>query len=167
MAAFVVLHLDHEGIGHGAAVFTAFAASVVAGRILLGWIPDRFGSIPCVVVAGVSEACGLITIAIAPSVGVAMVGAVAMGTGFSLLFPALALLVVNRVPEERRGVAMGTFTAFFDLGMGVGSPIAGVAAALGGYEAAFALAAACALATIAVAFSLRAIAAAIPAPAST
>jgi MFS family permease len=82
-------------------------------------------------------------------------GAVAMGAGFSILFPSLALVVVNRVPEERRGVAMGTFTAFFDLGMGVGGPLAGAAAAIGGYEAAFLLAAACALGTVAVALSLR------------
>ena len=32
-------------------------------------------------------------------------------------------------PDERRGVAMGTFTAFFDLGMGIGGPLAGAAAA--------------------------------------
>jgi MFS family permease len=167
MAAFVVLHLDEEGVGHGAAVFTAFAASVVAGRVLLGWLPDRFGSVPCVIGAGISEAAGLVVIALAPSVGLALVGAIGMGVGFSLLFPALALLVVNRVPDQRRGVAMGTFTAFFDLGMGIGSPLAGAAAAVGGYEAAFLLAAACALATIVVALSLRAVAAAIPVPAST
>ena len=74
--------------------------------------------------------------------------------------------MLNRVPEERRGVAMGTFTAFFDLGMGIGSPLAGAAAAIGGYEAAFVLAAGCALATIVVALSLRGVAGAIPAPAS-
>jgi MFS family permease len=167
MAAFVVLHLDEEGVGHGAAVFTAFAASVVAGRIMLGRLPDRFGSIPCVIGAGLSEATGLVVIATAPSMPLALVGAVAMGAGFSLLFPSLALLVLNRVPEERRGVAMGTFTAFFDLGMGVGSPVVGAAAAIAGYEAAFLIAAACSLATIVVALSLRAVAAAIPAPAST
>ena len=50
---------------------------------------------------------------------------------------------------------MGTFTAFFDLGIGIGSPLAGLAAAIGGYPAAFALAAACALGTILVAISLR------------
>ncbi len=33
-----------------------------------------------------------------------------------MLLPSLALLVVNRVPESRRGAAMGTFTAFFDVG---------------------------------------------------
>ena len=151
MAAFVVLHLDEQGVGHGAAVFTAFAASVVAMRVLGGGLPDRYGSIPCIIGAGVTEAAGLLVIAAADSIAVAVLGAVGMGAGFALLFPSLALLVVNRVPEERRGVAMGTFTAFFDLGMGIGSPLVGAAAAIGGYEAAFVLAAACALATIAVA----------------
>ena len=166
MAAFVVLHLDERGVGHGAAVFTAFAVSVVGMRVIGGGLPDRYGSVPCIIGAGSIEAAGLLVIAAADSVAVAVLGAVAMGSGFSLLFPSLALLVVNRVPEDRRGAAMGTFTAFFDLGMGVGSPLVGAAAALGGYEAAFVLAAACALATIAVALSLRAVAAQIPAPAS-
>ncbi len=166
MAAFVVLHLDERGVGHGATVFTAFAASVVGMRVIGGWLPDRYGSIPCVIGAATVEAAGLLLIAAAHSMPVAVIGAVAMGSGFSLLFPSLALLVVNRVPEERRGVAMGTFTAFFDLGMGIGSPIVGAAAAIGGYEAAFVLAAACALAAIAVALSLRGLVAEpVPAPA--
>jgi predicted MFS family arabinose efflux permease len=54
-----------------------------------------------------------------------------------MLFPSLALLVVNAVPEDRRGSAMGTFTAFFDLGVGTGGPLAGIAAAIGGYQVAF------------------------------
>ena len=60
-----------------------------------------------------------------------------MGAAFSLLFPSLSLLAINRVTPERRGAAMGTFTASFDLGMLVGSPAVGAAAALGGYSAAF------------------------------
>jgi len=155
MAAFLVLHLDDRGIGHGPEVFTAFAASVVGMRILGGGLPDRVGAIRSAVAAGIVEAVGLTVIATAGSLDVAVAGAVAMGAGFSLLFPSLALLVVNRVPEERRAVAMGTFTAFFDLGVGAGAPIAGVAASLGGYPAAFAFAAACALGASAVALSLR------------
>ena len=101
MAAFVVLHLDEQGVGHGAAVFTAFAASVVAMRVLGGWLPDRFGSIPCVDRRrDRSRRTGLLVIAEATTVPMAVIGAVAMGSGFSLLFPSLALLVVNRVPEE-------------------------------------------------------------------
>lgn len=155
MAAFVVLHLDARGIGHGAEVFTAFAASVVAMRILGGGLPDRIGAVRSAAAAGIIEAVGLMAIAAAGDLATALVGAVAMGAGFSLLFPALALIVVNRVPEERRAVAMGTFTAFFDLGVGVGAPLTGAAAALSGYPAAFVLAAACSLVAAAVALSLR------------
>jgi MFS family permease len=167
VAAFIVLHLDERGVGHGAAVFTAFAASVVTMRVLGGWLPDRFGSIPCAIGAAIAEAIGLVVIAEAHTLIEALIGAVAMGGGFSLLFPSLALVVINRVPESRRGAAMGTFTAFFDLGVGVGSPIAGAAAAIGGYEAAFLLAAAFALGTVAVALTLRATIAATPATAET
>ena len=68
-------------------------------------------------------------------------GAIGMGAAFSLLFPSLSLLAVNRVGPERRGKAMGTFTAAFDLGMLVGSPLVGAAAAIAGYSAAFYVAA--------------------------
>jgi MFS family permease len=165
MAAFVVLHLDERGIGHGAVVFAAFAVMVVMTRVLAGWLPDRYGPVRCVIGAAITEAAGLLVIGSAETLGAAIAGAVAMGAGFSLLFPSLALLVVNRVPEERRGVAMGTFTAFFDLGMGIGGPLAGAAAAIGGYEAAFVLGAACAFGTVAVALSLRSVARALPASA--
>jgi MFS family permease len=164
LAAFIVLHLDQRGIGHGAGVFTAFAATVVATRLVGGGLPDRIGPLRCAAAAGLIEAAGLVAIGAAHSLAVALVGAVAMGAGFSLLFPSLALVVVNRVPEERRGVAMGTFTAFFDLGVGVGAPVAGAAAALGGYEAAFVLASACSLGTVAVAVSLRRASPDAPAP---
>ena len=166
MAAFVVLHLDQRDVGHGAAVFAAFAATVFGTRIFLGWLPDRFGPVRCAAGAGAIETAGLVVIAGAQTIEVAVLGAVAMGAGFSLLFPSFALLVVNRVPVERRGVAMGTYTAFFDLGMGLGGPLTGAAAALGGYSAAFALAAVCALSTIFVALSLRSASAALPAAAA-
>ena len=57
----------------------------------------------------------------------------------------LALLVVDRVPDERRGAAMGAFTAFFDLGVGLGAPFAGLVASLAGgqYAVAFYVGGAC------------------------
>ena len=69
-----------------------------------------------------------------------------MGAAFSTLYPSLSLHVVNQVPANRRGVALGTFTAFFDVGMAIGGPIVGVAAALWGYGAAFWVGAGAALA---------------------
>ena len=78
-----------------------------------------------------------------------------MGLAFALIYPSLSLIVVNSVPDSRRGSALGTFTAFFDIGFAVGGPLTGLAASLGGYSAAFWLGSAFALATIAVAGSLR------------
>src|SRR5437763_5810233 len=119
MAAFVVLELARRGIGHGAVVFTAYAAAVVISRLLLGHLPDAIGARRSAVLAGAAEAAGLAVIAVASSWPLAAVGAVVMGTGFSLLYPALALAVVQATGERGRGKALGGFTAFFDIGMGL------------------------------------------------
>lgn len=137
LAGFVVLHLDERGIGHGATVFTAYAVSVVTSRLLLGQFPDRHGARRAAVFAGCAEAVGLALIAVAGAWWTAVLGGIVMGFGFSMLYPALALTVIARVGEERRGAALGAFTAFFDVGVGLGAPLAGGIAALGGYEAAF------------------------------
>jgi MFS family permease len=153
LAGFIVLHLDAIGAGHGAAVFTAFATTVVAARLLLSWLPDRAGPRASVALAAGAQALGLALIAAAGGLTVAVLGALVMGAGFSLSFPSLALLVVARVDERSRGAAMGAFTAFFDVGVGIGAPLAGAVSALAGYPAAFAVGAACAAAGGLVALS--------------
>ncbi len=150
VATFVVLHLDDRGVGHGALVFGAFATMVVLTRLVGGDLPDRVGPARVAVAAALVEAVGLTTIAFAQSLAVAIAGALAMGAAFSLLYPSLSLLVVDRVSEARRGAALGTFTAFFDAGVGLGAPLAGAAAALSSYEGSFLLAAAIALACAAL-----------------
>jgi MFS family permease len=155
MASFIVLDLDATGAGHGAAAFTVFAATVVLTRLIGGDLPDRVGPLRCAAAAATVESLGLAVIALATTLPVAIVGAAAMGTAFSLLYPSFSLVVVNRVPEERRGAALGTFTAFFDIGVGLGAPLAGAAAAIGGYSAAFWLGSGFALGTVALANALR------------
>jgi len=158
LAGFVVLHLDARGVGHGALVFGAFATMVVLTRLVGGDLPDRVGPARVAVAAALVEAVGLTTIAFAQSLPVAIAGALAMGAAFSLLYPSLSLIVVNSVSEARRGAALGTFTAFFDAGVGLGAPLAGAAVALSSYEGSFLLGAAIALgsaALIAVAVAPR------------
>jgi MFS family permease len=147
LAGFVVLHLRARGIGAGATVFTAFAVAVFASRLVLSRVPDRAGARPTATAAGLLEALGLTIIALAHSLPVALTGAVVVGVGFSMLFPSLALMVVGEVGDDRRGSALGAFTAFFDIGVGLGGPLAGLTASLAGYPAVFFLAAAAALCT--------------------
>jgi MFS family permease len=165
VSGFIVLLLEARGLGNGTLAFTAFAATVVAVRLIGGNLPDRFGGARCAAVAGLVEAAGLAAIAAAQSMPVAIAGAMAMGAAFALLLPALALIALEDVPIERRGATMGTLTAFFDLGVGIGAPLAGLASALAGYGAAFWLAAVFALGLTVV--SLRAGQKVAPAPAPT
>ena len=127
---------------------------MVATRLVAGGLPDKIGAARCAVGAALIETVGLILLGAAQDLAVVIVGAIGMGAAFSLLFPSLSLVAINRVGPERRGVAMGTFTASFDLGMLVGSPLVGGAAAIAGYRAAFYVAAAAALACAAFSLSM-------------
>jgi MFS family permease len=151
LAGFVVLALKSRGVDGGAAVFTAFAVAVFASRVALSHVPDRAGPRPTATAAALLEATGLTVIAAAHSLELALVGALIVGVGFSMLFPSLALMVVGDIDDERRGAAFGAFTAFFDIGVGLGGPIAGATAATAGYAAVFYLSAAAALGTAALA----------------
>jgi MFS family permease len=146
MSGFVVLMLADRSISGGAGVFTAFAASVVGTRLLAGRLPDRLGPRVTAAAAGTAEALGLALLASAHSLEVALAGALVMGMGFSLLFPSLALIVVGRTGSTARGTSLGAFTAFFDVGVGLGAPLAGAVSAAAGYSAAFWTAAAAAAA---------------------
>ena len=142
VATFIVLHLEARGVGHGATVFAAFAAMIVLTRLVFGDLPDRMGAAPVAIAATLGEAVGLLLIAVAHSLPVAIAGGLAMGAAFSLLNPSLMLIALGRVSETARGAAMGTYTAFFDAGVGLGAPLAGLVAALTDYESAFVFAAA-------------------------
>lgn len=153
IATFVVLHLESRGVGHGATVFAAFAAMIVLTRLVFGDLPDRMGAAPVAIAATVGEALGLLLIAIAHSLPLALLGGVAMGAAFALLNPSLMLIALGRVSQQARGAAMGTYTAFFDAGVGLGAPIAGAVAALTSYEGAFFFAAAVCLASALLIFA--------------
>jgi len=140
-AGFIVLHVAELGSGSGGLVFTAFATTVVAVRLLLSGVPDRLGARRTAAAAGAVQAVGLAVVALAAGLPAALAGAVVLGLGSSLSFPALALLVTRQADERERASAMGSLTAFFDLGVGIGSPLAGAVSAVAGYPGAFALAA--------------------------
>jgi len=137
VSSFLVLMLDKRGIGHGAAAFAVFAAAVVVNRVIFGDMPDRLGGRRAAMYAATLEGVGLLILAAGQSLPIALLGSAVMGSGFAMLFPSLALLVLARTKPEQRGAAMGTFTAFFDIGLAVGSPLVGVVAALTGYGGAF------------------------------
>lgn len=144
LAAFVVLHLDKRGIGSGVVVLSCFSLVYAGTRLFIGRFPDRYGPRRVSVVCAVCEAIGLLIIAVAPNLPVALLGSVVMGVGFSLLHPSLALMVMNRTAKSQQGAALGAYTSFWDLGVAVWGPVGGVIAGALGYEAVFVVGACCA-----------------------
>ena len=58
------------------------------------------------------------------------------------------------MPAQNRGVALGAYTACFDLTMGVGVPLLGMVVASFGYRAAFAAGALAGMAAVVIAIAL-------------
>jgi MFS family permease len=155
LAAFVVLHLRARDVHSGVVVLSCFSAVYAGTRLFIGHLPDRLGPRRVAAWSGTGEAIGLLIIAYAPNLPVAVLGSVVMGVGFSLLHPSLALMVMNRTDRSQQGAAIGAYTSFWDLGLFVWGPVTGVVASGFGYPAVFVVGAACAASAVAVALSIR------------
>jgi MFS family permease len=116
---------------------TAFATAFMLARIAFGHLPDRIGGAQAAFVSVFIEAAGLALIWLASSIAVAVSGAGLAGLGYALVYPGLGIEAVRRVPPQSRGLAMGTYTAFFDLGIAVASPALGLVARAAGLGAVF------------------------------
>jgi MFS family permease len=145
LAAFVVLFLQSRGIHSGVVVLSCYSAVYAGTRLVIGRFPDKYGPRRVATVCAIVEAIGLLVIAMAPNLAVAIVGAVVMGVGFSLLHPSLALMVMNRTDKSQQGAALGAYTSFWDLGVAVWGPLGGAVAGALGYRAVFLVGACCAV----------------------
>lgn len=154
LAAFVVLHLQERGSGSGVVVLSCFSAVYAGTRLVIGHFPDKYGARRVAVWCGAGECLGLLAVAAAPNLAVAVLGSAVMGVGFSLLHPSLAVLVMDRADPARQGAALGAYTSFWDLGMAAWGPLLGAVASWFGYPAVFVAGAVCAAGAAAVALSL-------------
>lgn len=155
LAAFVVLHLQARHISAAVAVLSCFSAVYAGTRLVIGHFPDKYGPRRVVIWSGIGEAVGLLVIALAPNLPIAVAGSVVMGVGFSLLHPSLALMVMNRTDPAKQGAAIGAYTSFWDVGLTVFGPLMGLVATGFGYPAVFVVGAACAVSAVLVSLAVR------------
>jgi MFS family permease len=155
LAAFVALHMLKRGVADGVAAFNAFGFTYVGIRLFIGKVPDRYGPRPVAIWSALVEAAGLTVVAAAPSLPVVIIGGLIMGAGLSLLFPSLALIVINSSDTSQQGAALGAFTSFWDLGIAVGAPVSGLIAGIAGYPAVYYVMAACAIVSAGLSLARR------------
>lgn len=92
------------------ALFAVVQLAVYGGmQIPIGVLLDRFGSRPIMTVGMLLMAAGQLTMALSPSIGIAIFARVLLGAGDAAIFPAVLRLVATWFPAQR-GPLMVQFT---------------------------------------------------------
>jgi sugar phosphate permease len=89
------------------------------------------------VVSFTVECAGLFLLSLANTPHLALAAAALTGFGFALVFPSLGVEAIASVPAHSRGAALGAYSGFLDLALGVTGPVMGVMVTGYGYPAAF------------------------------
>lgn len=137
MTTFLALHYQARGWAGAGLGMIGFVAAYILVRLFLAHLPDRQGGMRVGIASLALQFVGQLLLWWAPGPVLALLGAVITGLGFSLVFPAMGVEATRRVPAAQRGQAVGNFIAFFDLSLGLGGPLLGLAATLGGSAAPF------------------------------
>jgi MFS family permease len=128
MTAFSVLLFVQRGWQPAWLPFTAFAVALMVARVFFGTLPDRLGGARSAMIFVVIQSAGIGLIWITPVAWLGFAGAAIAGFGYALVYPGFGMEAVGRAPAASRGLAMGVYTAFFDLSLGVLSPMLGLVA---------------------------------------
>ena len=139
---FLPLYAIANGAGrHVGWFFTLFSVWIILCRLVLRRISDRLGRTRVLIPAMGATAAAYLVLTQPPTAASLAVAAVLLATGGSVLYPTLLALVVDRAPAGERGLAVGTLSGAFDLGVVVGSLLLGLVVERISYGAGFAMAA--------------------------
>ena len=145
IATFITLYYATNHWENAALCLSLFGASFISARLLFGNLINRIGGFRVAIACLSVETLGLLLLWLAPNPELALAGAALSGFGFSLVFPALGVEAVNLVPASSRGSAVGAYSLFIDLSLGITGPLAGAVAAGFGFASIFLFAALAAL----------------------
>jgi MFS family permease len=155
IAAFIALYYANRQWPDASLSLTLFGVAFVAARLLFAWTINKWGGYRVAIVSLAIECAGLLILWLGATPLAAKIGATISGFGFSLVFPALGVEAVRKVTPENRGSALGVYTAFVDLSVGIAGPMAGAIVSAVGYPPIFLVAAIAAAASIVLLVKLQ------------
>ena len=144
--AFGALQAEAVGLTPVSAPLFVYGLVVVAGRLSLARVLDRFPALLLGAVALAIIASGFMIMALWSSAIGMIIGPAIFAFGVTLSTPAFFSAIFATAKPSERGAASGTASVFLDLGIALGPMLLGLAAQAGGIPFAFGLATAVVLA---------------------
>lgn len=125
ISAMLPLFADAKGITGTEYFFIINTAVVVATRLIIGKWSNRYLE-QLITVALAVLTFSFISMSLVDSFPKLIVAAMIYGVGFALLFPLMTSLLVINIYDVSRSMALGVFTAAFDLGVAAGVMLGGL-----------------------------------------
>lgn len=154
LATFVTLFYASRRWDGAALCLTAFGFAFIATRLVFIRTIGIFGGFPVTKICLIVESIGVLILWLSVSPWMALAGAALAGAGYSLVFPALGVEAVARVPLENRGTALSVYTVFADVSFFMVGPIAGAVIGTFGYRSVFLFALICVIAAMGIVYVL-------------
>jgi MFS family permease len=136
ITAFFPLYALTHGVSNPGLFFSVFALMIVSGRALGGRIIDLHSRERVILPSLAAATAAIIILVFSKTLPLFILVAMVWGLGHAFLFPALAAYTLERTGSSP-GPAMATFSAFDELGMGLGSVVAGIIVRLSSYPVMF------------------------------
>ena len=132
---FISVYAESLGLIKAASFFfVVYAIAMLVVRPFTGRIFDTFGPgvviIPSIIIFGV----GLIALSFTESSWMLLLSGALVGLGYGTLLPSFQSLAIQAADKHRSGYATGTFFAFYDSGIAIGSVSLGLIAGIAGYS---------------------------------
>jgi len=154
LATFVTLFYASRRWDGAALCLTAFGFAFIATRLVFIRTISTFGGFSVTKLCLIVESLGVLLLWLSTSPWMALGGAALAGAGYSLVFPALGVEAVARVPIENRGTALSVYTVFADVSFFMVGPVAGAVIGAFGYRSVFLFALTCVIAALGIVFVL-------------
>jgi MFS family permease len=131
--SYLPLFARSNGIQHLEWFYVAMTACSIAVMTLGAGMFDRVPRPASMILGFVMSIAGTVLLMTSTSLTQLIVAAPVLGFGQAIILPNTLALAIETADPERRGAAMGTYTAAFSTGQGIGAVMAGALADLGGF----------------------------------
>ena len=131
---FVPLYAMSLSMPSYSVFYIFFAIAVIVTRLGVQRLTEAFRAETVATAASLMNVGSALIIAIYPSTVTFAISGVLIGLGFGVIFPALTIYVIQRIPPAVKGTGLSILTASGDVGNALGAAILGLVAEWFGFR---------------------------------